>query len=31
MGTFTKSKGILENIKEGNFLIITGNGKLTAN
>jgi hypothetical protein len=31
MGTFTKSKAIRENIKEGNFLIITGNGKLTVN
>lgn len=31
MATFTKPKGIRENIKEGNFLIITGNGKLTDN
>lgn len=31
MGTFTKSKTIGKNVKQGNFLIITGNGKLTVN
>lgn len=31
MGTFTKSKTMGKNVKQGNFLIITGNGKLIVN
>lgn len=31
MGTFTKTKALGKNVKQGNFLIITGNGKLTVN